>query len=196
MKFYAGLALAALLIGNSVHAQHSSQHLTIGIKGGLNLYHLQGTTNDTKVGFNAGLLGHIHLTKQLALQPEIVYSQQGAQTTTSGIKNKLNLNYINVPVLLQYMFDNGFRIEAGPQVGFLASAKFKVNNASTDVKDNYKGTDFGLAAGIGYVHPPSGFGVDARYVFGLTGVNKTGSPDLTNRGAQIGVFYLIHHSGK
>lgn len=196
MKLYAGLAAAALMICNSVSAQHSSQPVTIGIKGGLNLYHIQGQNYDTKAGFNAGLLGHIHLSKQWALQPEIVYSQQGAQADVSNSTGKVKLNYINVPVMFQYMFDNGFRLEAGPQLGILASAKYKLNSATTDIKNNYKTADVGIGAGIGYVHPPSGFGVDARYVFGVTPINKGGTTDLMNRGAQIGVFYLIHHRGR
>ena len=196
MKFYAGLAVAALLAGNSVHAQHSSQKITIGVKGGLNLYHIQGANYDTKLGFNAGLLGHIHLSKMVAFQPEIVYSQQGAKQNVANTTGKIHLNYVNVPLMFQYMFDNGFRLQAGPQVGFLVNAKYKLNNASTDIKNNYKTVDAGVDAGIGYVHPPSGFGVDARYVFGLSKINKAGTTDLMNRGAQVGVFYMFNHSGR
>ncbi len=192
MKFYLTMAIAACLLTGAAKAQHAN----IGIKGGLNIYNVHNDNNtkyDTKLGFNAGLLGHIHLTKQLALQPEIVYSAQGAKYNFLNDKVKLNLGYINVPVLLQYMFDNGFRLEAGPQVGFLITAKSEFNNVKTDVKNNLKKVDFAVGAGLGYVDPKTGFGVDARYNLGLSNINDNSSVKSTNRGAQIGVFYLFDH---
>lgn len=197
MKLYLSVAMAAILFAGTANAQHSAQKVAIGIKGGLNLYNVNtenSTKMDEKVGFNVGLLGHVHLAPQLALQPEIVYSLQGAKVP--GSDNKLNLGYINVPVLVQYMFDNGFRLQAGPQIGFLINAKSVTPNVKVDVKDGYNTVDVGLGAGIGYVHPASGFGVDLRYNLGLTDITKNttlNSSKSTNRGGQLGVFYLINH---
>ncbi|MCW3093449.1 MAG: hypothetical protein JWP81_4518 [Ferruginibacter sp.] len=198
MKVNLCLALAAILIGGTVSAQHSGQKVAIGIKGGVNLTTIHNDNDvkyDAKVGWNAGLLAHIHLVPRLALQPEIVYSAQGAKyANTETINTNINLGYINVPVLVQYMFDNGFRLEAGPQVGFLVNAKSKTGTATAvDIKDNLKGADFGLVGGVSYVHPPSGFGVDLRYNLGLSNINETGTVKSTNRGGQLGVFYLINH---
>lgn len=198
MKTYLTVALAAILIGGTASAQHNAQKVNFGIKGGVNLtniYTENSTKPDDKVGFNAGFLGHIHLSRELALQPEIVYSLQGAQYTNSlGITTKRNLGYINVPVLLQYMFDNGFRLQAGPQVGFLVNAKDKSSNGnSEDIKNSFKPLDFGLSAGIGYVHPATGFGVDLRYNLGLSNINENSTVKSSNRGGQLGIFYLINH---
>ncbi|MBL0134291.1 MAG: PorT family protein [Chitinophagaceae bacterium] len=104
----------------------SSQNLNVGIKGGLNLYNIyndNGAKYDNLTGFHVGLLGHIHLTRHLALQPEVVYSAQGAKYDFLGETVNVKLGYINVPLLLQYMFDNGFRMAVGPQIGFLLNAK-------------------------------------------------------------------------
>lgn len=192
MKFYLSVAAAAILMVSTANAQH----VNIGIKGGVNLYNLHtdnGPKYDTKTGFNAGLLGHIHLAPQIALQPEVVYSAQGAKYTVAGSEYKTKLGYINVPVLLQYMFDNGFRLQAGPQIGFLINAKSEVNNVETNIKSQLKTVDFGVGAGIGYVEPSTGFGVDARYNLGLSKINETGAEKTTNRGFQLGVFYLFNH---
>jgi len=197
MKFILSLAAAAMLMISSAQAQHTSRHSAIGIKGGVNIYNLETDPDnnlDSKIGFNAGLLGHVHLNKMWALQPEITYSSQGAKGEIFGTDYKLNLGYINVPVLVQYMFDNGFRIEAGPQVGFLINAKTKAGGTETDVKDNFKTVDFGIGAGLSYVHPPTGLGIDARYNLGLSNINDNSSVnEVKNRGAQIGIFYLINH---
>jgi hypothetical protein len=135
------------------------------------------------------LLGHIHFNNHFAIQPEIVYSAQGAKID-NGTSN-YNLNYINVPVLFQYMFDNGFRLQAGPQAGFLISAKSKNDNNSTGNKNNLKPIDFGVSVGMSYVFPPTGFGVDARYNFGFSNINKNSTVNSTNRGFQFGVFYIF-----
>ncbi len=91
------------------------------------------------------------------------------------------------------MFDNGFRLQAGPQIGFLASAKSKTNNTTTDIKSDIKGIDLGLAIGIGYINPKSGFGVDARYNLGLSNINVNTSSTSKNVGYQFGIFYLLGH---
>lgn len=197
MKFILSMAAAAMLMISSASAQHTSRHSAFGIKGGLNVYNLETDPDnnfDSKVGFNAGFLGHVHLNTNWALQPEITYSGQGAKLNSPGFDQKLKLNYINVPVLVQYMFDNGFRIEAGPQVGFLVNAKAEINDVETDVKDFYKTVDFGIGAGLSYVHPASGVGIDARYNLGLSNISEDDNAEVKNRGFQVGVFYLFHKS--
>lgn len=192
MKFKLTAAITAILFTTTVLAQHAN----IGIKGGVNVYNINNDNNvkyDAKVGFNVGLLAHIHLAKQVAFQPELVYSVQGAKYTTAGIDTKLNLGYLNMPLLIQYMFDNGFRLEAGPQIGFLLAAKSKTGNVEIDIKNNLKKVDFSIGAGLGYVHPATGFGVDARYNIGVSNINDNINPKSYNRGLQIGVFYLFNH---
>ncbi len=170
----------------------SAQHTNIGVKGGLNSYNIETDGNsdsDSKIGLNIGLLGHIHLNETYAFQPEIVYSMQGAKSGNTDI----DLDYINVPLLGQYMFDNGFRIQAGPQIGFLLSADAENNNSSTDIKDDFNSVDLGLSFGASYVHPPTGFGVDARYNLGISDISDNSNVESTNRGIQVGVFYLFGH---
>ncbi len=189
MKFYLSMVLAVILMAGSVNAQH----VNMGIKSGLNVYNIHndnGVKYDSKTGLHLGLLAHIHLNKIWAVQPELVYSAQGAKYIFSNSETKLNLNYINVPVLLQYMFDNGFRLQAGPQVGFLISAK---TGNGTDVKDNFKGIDFGLGLGAGYIKPSTGLGVDVRYNPGISNINENSSVKSTNRGFQLGIFYQFKH---
>ena len=189
IKFYAAMLILSILLMESAKAQH----VNIGIKGGLNVYNIHndnGIEYDSKTGFHLGLLGHIHLDKEWAVQPEIVYSQQGAKYNFSNNESRVNLDYINIPVLLQYMFDNGFRFEAGPQVGFLVNAK---TGNKTDVIDSYKNVDFGMGLGFGYIKPSTGLGIDARYNLGLSDITDNNSVKSTNRGFQLGIFYQFKH---
>jgi hypothetical protein len=191
MKFYA-IALTAMLIT----ATATAQGVNFGIKGGLNIYNIHTDNNsqlDNATGFYLGILGHIHMAKQFAIQPEIVFSTQGANYSIGDTQAHINLDYVNVPLLFQYMFDNGFRLQAGPQAGFLINAKSKIGRTSTDTKDNFEGIDFGATFGMSYVHPPSNFGFDARYNMGLSNISANSSAKSANRGFQLGVFYLFKH---
>jgi hypothetical protein len=192
MKTNIVITLALLLAAVGVQAQHSN----LGIKGGLNAYTVAGDNSggrDYKFGFHIGLLTHFHMGDQFALQPELTYSTQGT-LLNSGNSDELNLNYLNIPVLFQYMFDNGFRLQAGPQLGILTSAESKIGNTTTDVKDNFNGTDIGLTIGMSYVKPSTGFGYDFRYNHGLTNINDSNATNSYNRGWQLGLFYLFEHN--
>jgi hypothetical protein len=83
------------------------------------------------------------------------------------------------------MFDNGFRLQAGPQWGFLVSA---------DNKDDINPIDFGVGFGVSYIIPSTGFGIDARYNLGLSNINKDDVVKSTNRGLQLGLFYIFGHN--
>lgn len=189
MKLFLITIIAMLMAVGTVAAQN----INIGIKGGLNSFTINNDDDselDSRIGLNVGLLGHIHLTDQYAFQPDIVYSMQGATSGNTDIK----LDYMNVPLLVQYMFDNGFRIQAGPQLGFLLNAEAENNNSSADIKDDFKSIDVGLSLGASYVHPPTGFGVDARYNLGISDISEGSNTKTTNRGVQVGVFYLFNHN--
>ena len=165
-----------------------------GFKAGMNASELHvkdaAVKSDTKIGFNAGVLAHIHSHgSKFAFQPEVIYSLEGAKYNVAGIKSHTDLHYINVPLLAQYMFDNGFRIEAGPQFGFLMAAKNKSGSASTDIKDSYKSTAISLPVGVSYL-TTSGLGFDARYAFGLSDLNNNKSgKKVTGNNFQFGIFY-------
>lgn len=169
----------------------NAQKVHFGVKAGMNASSLNFEGNDnmqTKIGFNAGVLAHIHSNNaQWGFQPELYYSSEGAKSKSNSDES-LNLGYLNVPVLVQYMFDNGFRIEAGPQVGFLLSAKSKDNDNSSDVKDGYKGTAFSVPVGVGYL-THSGLGFDARYNIGVSNIVDNSGPSVKSNVFQFGIFY-------
>lgn len=189
------IVASALLIFMGANAQN----VHLGIKGGLNASNINVSNNsgnklDTKLGFHAGLMAHIHASKNFAIQPEVYFSQEGAKTKVANIKSVNNLDYINVPVLAQYMFGNGFRVEAGPQIGFLVNAKDKVGSVSTDSKDFYKTTSFSIPVGLGYL-TTYGLGIDARYNFGITDIVKNNSGNAARSNVfQFGLFYQFSNS--
>jgi Outer membrane protein beta-barrel domain len=184
--------ICTLFAGTFVFAQEAS----IGIKGGLNIAHLASNESEmgSRLGGHVGLLAHIHLAPNLAVQPEVVYSSQGTKYTSTDGEHELSINYLNIPLQLQYMFAGGFRIQTGPQIGFLTSVKDKRNGSETGFfsSDDFKSVDFSWSAGLGYL-TNSGLGVDARYNFGLSNINDAGSATLKNDVFQVGLFYQFNN---
>jgi len=174
-----------------------AQEVHFGLKAGLNAANLifedQGEA-EFKLGVHGGALAHIHLTNKFALQPEVMISMQGGKRISNNTDINTNLNYLNIPVLLQYMFNNGFRVQAGPQAGFMLSANEEINDAKSNRIQNYKSIDFSVPVGVSYLHP-SGLGVDARWVFGLNNINDVGNrlPKTRNSVGQLGIFYVLNY---
>ncbi len=164
-----------------------AQETYFGIKGGLNLASIEAegeSDYDSKAGIHFGGLAHIHITRHFAIQPELVYSQQGGEDGDFRLK----LGYINVPVMFQYMSNEGFRLQTGPQLGFLVSAETEQGDIEVDVDDVLETVDFSWSFGAGYQFR-SGVGIDARYNLALTDIHEANSVEYKNRVFQVGLFY-------
>jgi hypothetical protein len=190
------ILLMTIAVLSCIVYKAKAQNTEFGLKGGLNVADLHSTATNNmnaRASVYFGGLAHIHLNKYWAVQPELDYSCQGAKQNTDGGEITRRLNYVNIPVLLQYMFDNGFRLQTGPQLGLLASAKLKSGGTITDIKNNYTTGDFSWSFGGGYLFP-SGLGIDARYNLGINNINNTNSAEkLQNRVFQAGLFYQFKH---
>ena len=176
-----------------------AQDVHFGIKAGMNASSLNASPANsdmqTKIGFNAGILAHIHGSNaQWAIQPEAYYSSEGAKNKSNS-NAKTELGFLNIPVLAQYMFDNGFRLEAGPQLNLLVSAKSKNNNTSTDIKDNLNTADLSIPLGVGYLTRTS-LGFDARYNFGISDIYKNSTVKVKSNVFQFDIFYQFTHTKK
>ncbi|ASE61122.1 PorT family protein [Chryseobacterium indologenes] len=190
-KIFLGLALVA---GTFTFAQKTSSNtasspVRFGLKAGLNVSSLSNSDTNSKAGFYGGVFANIPVAQDFSVQPEVLYSGMGAKAKANS-DVKLNMDYIAVPVMLQYNALPNLYVEAGPQFSFLVSAKGKDNNGSVDVKDGFKTFDFGLGLGAGYYFTPN-IGVNVRYVAGLTDVvkNRIGGDSSKNGVFQVGLAY-------
>ncbi len=165
----------------------------LGLKGGVNLANVVGDdveNSDLRIGFHAGALVQVPVIGGFMVQPEAVFSSQGWKSEESGEEAKAILSYVNIPVLAKYRTNSGFFVEAGPQVGFLLSAKAKVGDEKGDIKDGLKTTDFSVALGLGY-ESNMGIGVNAGYNLGLSTLDEEGEAKVKNSVIQVGVYYLF-----
>lgn len=186
---------AIAVVGFSVTGL-AQQQVKFGPKAGVNLATLSGDDDaEMKIGFHVGAVAEIKFNDKFSLQPEVLYSAQGAQSK-ENTDIKTNNDYINIPIMAKYYFVEGFSLELGPQVGFLMKAEAKGENGSLDTKDFYKSVDFGVGVGLAY-DLPQGFFVNARYNLGLSKINEDfdagpitiETEDIKNNVIQIGIGY-------
>lgn len=184
MKKILTLAAFTVLGFNSVQAQK----VNFGLKGGINIANVIGDNSsnfDAVTAFHFGAMAEIPLTEKFSFQPEVLFSGQG----TSINKDIAELNYINVPLMAKYYVTKGFSLEAGPQIGFLAKAKY----LKADVKDFVRPVELGFNVGLGY-KLENGLNFGARYNVGLTNSNDVPGSNDVNRNsvfqASVGYFFF------
>jgi hypothetical protein len=188
------LLIAEVLVFGLSNAQEAK----FGLKGGLNISNFTGDTEGadlkSRIGFNVGGFVAIKFSEKFTLQPEVLYSTQGADFDNVGAEVdgfgyvtgnvKFKLAYINVPVMFKYYAAEKFNIEVGPQIGFLTSAKTATKldgfgqTVEQDIKDSFETIDFGLNFGAGYDFTEH-FSAGARYNLGLSNIAKTEAGDDT-----------------
>ena len=175
--------VGALALFGAMNAQ-----VKYGAKAGLNIATLNGDVEGVKslVGFHVGGFAQVPLAAKFTFQPEVVYSAQGAKEDGGDGKN--NLGYINVPLMFKYAIAEKFNVEAGPQIGFLISAKEKYNGNSYDIKDQLNSVDFSIGLGASYDFTQN-LSADVRYNAGVSNIAKESDSKIRNGVFQIGLGY-------
>jgi len=198
------IILSSLLV--LVFGFANAQKAEFGIKGGLNSSNFSGDTEGVdfkpKVGFNIGAFAAIKLSEKITLQPEILFSTQGAKAenvnaNVNGVNYTadidFNLSYINIPVMFKYYVADKFNFEVGPQIGFLTSAETSTKlegfnqTVDQDAKNYFESVDFGCNLGAGYDFT-NNISAGIRYNIGLSNILKTEAGD--NSKSQNSVFSL------
>lgn len=171
-----------------------------GVKAGINSAVLTGRVGEDatyKTFYHAGIFYQLPIAGPLSIQPEVLYSVQGANFRGAITDYQTQLHYFTVPVLAKLTLGPIF-VEAGPQFGYLVSANQagKVQLSSTGGSASYgqvdqsavssfKRQDFSLAAGAGLKFGSLLLG--GRFVAGLNDINDLQSlsgvndPRLQNR---------------
>lgn len=150
------------------------QSVKLGLKAGLNYANQTGTnlTVDSEnykkeaiSSYHAGLVAEINLFEGLALQPELLYSTQGAtyKNALGDITNEVG--YLSIPIMIKINLSKSISLELGPQASFLLSEKDNVDLGKSNT------FDFGVAGGLGLKVTKSIF-LQARYGLGLTEISK------------------------
>jgi len=97
------------------------------------------------------------------------------------------LNYLSIPILLDYKLAPFLSLQAGPQFGILINQN---KNLVENGKNAFKGGDFSLLGGAQL--NISKIRVTGRYFVGLSNVNDLGNQNKwKNQGWQLSVGFAI-----
>jgi hypothetical protein len=169
----------ALLISQLMMAQF---HL--GIKAGANITKVDGQSfkQQFEYGYNVGGFAEIKLSDKFSFQPEVLFNQY-TSTLDSSYKSiyenvitsdqtKVKLNYLTIPLLLDYKFLGPIHLQAGPQFGILMNQD---KNFLQNGEAAFKSGDFSMA--LGAQVKIAQFRFTGRYLIGLNNINDIDNQD-------------------
>jgi len=199
-------ALIVLLLGDKV----ATEKFHLSVDAGLNFSSLPGLKQQQSAhGLYFGLGTFIKLNEKWALTPEFKpLSPRGANqvaplrdyaTSLSSATYSFELNYIDVPVLIQYKLSEKIFVSAGPQISFLTSAtQVAAGNipagTTVDIKEkmksNFSSTYFSFPIEAGYhvsdARKGKGMDIKIRYAIGLSNMIAA-----TNYGSSNGSTFQV-----
>lgn len=185
-----------LLIVSGILVQAQLPNSGFLLKGGVNFSTIKNDFENAKfnrlTGYYGGIGLHLPMAMNLlALQVEGIYSQEGAQYKDATEKMTANFTYINVPAVLQLKTPFGLYVEGGGQYSFLLDAKQKSEftdgtKSDENIKSKLKDQSISWIAGVGF-KTLVGIEVNARYVSGITNLNKEGNDKTTSNTISVGV---------
>lgn len=166
--------------------QAASAQLRLGIKGGANLVKVDGKSfkDEFRYGYHVGGFAEIGLTKdkKLTLQPEVLFNQYSTtldsnfksvyQNVINSSQSHVKLNYLSIPILLNYKLIGPVYLQAGPAFSILMDQN---KNFLQNGGDAFKKGDFSMIGGA-QVRLAKLY-LTGRYVVGLANINDIDNKD-------------------
>lgn len=156
-----------------------------------------------KVGINAGGIVYTQFAEHLAASIEILFSQKGSRGHKPQISNdpafvinkyNINLNYAEVPIMLNYFDKRRSHFGAGFSISRLVSVKETIETNPTDPInfDNYpfQKMDYNFIVG-GNLHLVKGFFLNARFQYSLASIRKDGPPRYSRTNSQFNNMWTV-----
>jgi hypothetical protein len=172
--------IAALLFSQAIMAQFH-----IGIKGGANIIKIDGRSfkDEFRYGYHLGGFMELGLGTNWSINPEVLFNQYSTTVDSNfnhiyqnvlnpSYQSHVKLNYLSIPIVINYKLIGPISLQAGPQFGILIDKNKTLlqNGASA-----FKNGDFSLLAGAQV--KLGGIRVNGRYVIGLSNINDIDNQD-------------------
>ena len=168
----------------------SQAQLALGAKAGANFASFSGDGAeglDGLTSFHVGAVANFPLGEMIALQPEVLFSSQGASESFEGIDAKIKLTYVNIPVMVDVNIAEGLSLQGGPQFGINVGAKVDVDGETEDI-DDIETLDLGAGIGAQYKLPMGVF-FQARYTIGFSEIIADSESQNSVISASVGWFF-------
>ena len=166
-----------------------------GFKLGVNSSNISKTRLDSKTGLYIGAFVKIPITDYYALQPELLYSNQGGHSNSTAYSD-VNINYLSIGIPNKFYVGpkNGFHFMLGVGLDINLANNF-ISLSNFNIDEEISPIDVVAFGGIGYEFD-FGLTLEARYKQGTISVDFLGANDLyeesgrnLNNVFQIGASY-------
>src|SRR4028119_2372205 len=154
MKIKMLSSLLVLLIITSAAVAQKTPFFQAGIKGGTNITKIDGKSfkEEFQFGYHLGGFATIKIAEKWQIQPEVLFNQYNSKTDTAfrnvaNVRNlkDVSLNYLSIPILLNYSPTKIVTFQAGPQFGKLLN---KDNDLWKEGQNAFKEGDLSLLGGV------------------------------------------------
>lgn len=180
MKSKMLILFVALLLTSAIVFAQKTPVFQLGIKGGANITKIDGKNfkDEFKYGYTLGGFAVIKLSEKFQVQPEVLFNQFNSRSDSNfnsiyareNLKD-VKLNYLSIPILLNYSPVKFFTLQAGPQFGFLLN---KNDNLLENGKNAFNNGDLSMVGGVQL--NIANFKIGGRYFVGLNDIG-----DIDNR---------------
>ena len=124
-----------------------------------------------KAGFQVGAGVSFPISEKFLLQPEIMFSQKGSKSRKNEPYFNWQLNYIDMPLMINYIFDDKIDFQAGIGFNYLLSARFDSGFGFTNQSESFNTVDFAGNVGVEY-HFSELFSANIRLTTSLVNSGK------------------------
>jgi opacity protein-like surface antigen len=160
------------------------------------------------LGFGIGGFIGFHFSNYIGVQGEFIYSSINQETSDNNINRRVNLRYVNIPLLLSLNTGTNrmvnLNLVAGPQMGFQTGSSLSLSGANDPNNPqpilSVKKSDIGFAYGAGVdfgLNPMRTIrlGMGYRGVFGLLDVSDRSKTTSDNTYYVFDKAHVRTHSG-
>ena len=149
-------------------AQTQTIKIKLGIRAGFNYSNITELKSHYKFGRHGGIFGELALTKHYSLQPELCFSQQGAEhvesynqtifdpTVYGSYYYDIDLNYLSFVLVNKFTFADKIYLLVGPSIDFST-----INNEGLN-----SNVDLSIVTGFG-IKVTDNFSLETRFKKGV-----------------------------
>lgn len=153
---------------------------------------------EVTLGYGIGALLALNMTDNVGIQAEVIYSSLSQKYKEQDVERRVNLKYVNIPLLLSLNTGRtkmvNLNLVVGPQIGISVGSKIEISGAnssdSTSAVLSVKKGDLGLAygGGLDFSLNPEG---TMRVNFGYRGVMGLFDISDNSRSLTTDSYYIL-----
>ncbi len=120
------------MIAGTVCMTNAQEKVAFGVRAGLNVNSLSVSDESglkSRVGYHVGAVMDWNVAKNLYVQPGLYFTTRGAKSSDEGWEQKINMNYLQIPISVAYRFPLSetvkLDINVGPYVALGVGGKIK-----------------------------------------------------------------------